>query len=68
MILMGQERIKAYNIINLLQVISFFLVLLFWLFILQKREVISYISWSLRLLFLCIYCWFRIDSFSSEMG
>ena len=43
MILMGQERIKAYNIINLLQVISFFLVLLFWLFILQKREVISYI-------------------------
>ena len=43
MILMGQERIKLFNIISLLQMISFFLVLLFWLFVMQKREVISYI-------------------------
>jgi O-antigen/teichoic acid export membrane protein len=43
MILMGQERIKGYNIISLLQGISFFLVLLFWLFVLRKREVLSYL-------------------------
>jgi O-antigen/teichoic acid export membrane protein len=43
MILMGQERIRLYNIISLLQMITFFLVLIFWLFFLQKREVISYI-------------------------
>ena len=43
MILMGQERIKAYNIISLLQGISFFMILLFWLFVLRKREVLSYV-------------------------
>ena len=43
MILMGQERIKTYNVISLLQMLSFFLVLLFWLFVLRKREVISYV-------------------------
>ena len=43
MILMGQERIKIYNIISLLQGISFFMVLLFWLFVLGKREVLSYL-------------------------
>lgn len=43
MILIGQERIKEYNIISLLQMLGFFMVLLFWLFILQKREVISYV-------------------------
>jgi O-antigen/teichoic acid export membrane protein len=43
MILMGQERIKVYNIISLIQAISFFMVLLFYLFLLQKREVISYL-------------------------
>jgi O-antigen/teichoic acid export membrane protein len=43
MILMGQERIKVYNIISLLQMITLFTVLLFWLFVLQKREVLSYV-------------------------
>ena len=43
MILMGQERIRTYNIISLLQMISFFMVLMFWLFVLGKREVLSYI-------------------------
>jgi O-antigen/teichoic acid export membrane protein len=43
MILMGQERIKVYNIISLLQMITLFTVLLFWLFVLEKREVLSYI-------------------------
>jgi O-antigen/teichoic acid export membrane protein len=43
MILMGQEKIRAYNFITLLQVMSLFIVLLFWLFILDQREVISYV-------------------------
>jgi O-antigen/teichoic acid export membrane protein len=43
MILMGQERIKTYNIISLLQGICFLLVLLFWLFVLRKMEVLSYL-------------------------
>jgi O-antigen/teichoic acid export membrane protein len=43
MILMGQERIKVYNIITLIQAISFFTVLLFYLFFLQKREVFAYL-------------------------
>jgi O-antigen/teichoic acid export membrane protein len=43
MILMGQERIRVYNIISLLQMITLFVVLIFWLFVLQEREVLSYI-------------------------
>jgi O-antigen/teichoic acid export membrane protein len=43
MILMGQEKIRVYNIISLLQMISLFMVLIFWLFVLQKREVIAYV-------------------------
>ena len=43
MILMGQEKIRAYNFITLLQVLSFGIILLFCLFILNKREVISYV-------------------------
>lgn len=43
MILMGQERIKAFNIVTLLQGVSFFMILLFWLFVLRKREVLSYL-------------------------
>jgi hypothetical protein len=43
MILMGQERIRAFNIINLIQVISFFILLMFWILVLQIHEVISYL-------------------------
>ena len=43
MILMGQEKIRAYNMITLMQVLSFFMILLFWLFILDKLEVMSYV-------------------------
>ena len=43
MILMGQERIKAFNIINVIQILTFFIILTFWIFILKKREVSSYI-------------------------
>jgi len=43
MILMGQEKIKAYDIITLVQAIIFFMLLIFWIFVLQIREVISYL-------------------------
>jgi len=46
MILMGQEKIKEYNIITLMQILSLFLILLAFLFILSVREISSYI-WSL---------------------
>jgi O-antigen/teichoic acid export membrane protein len=43
MILMGQERIRAYNIICIIQAICFFVLLMFWIFILHVHEVISYL-------------------------
>jgi O-antigen/teichoic acid export membrane protein len=43
MILMGQERIKSFNIVNLVQVVSFFIVLIFGLFIVNEKEVRSYL-------------------------
>ena len=39
MVLMGEERIRAYNIISLLQVVILFAVLMFFFFGLGKREV-----------------------------
>jgi O-antigen/teichoic acid export membrane protein len=43
MVLMGQERIREYNIISLLQVIILFGVLVFVFFGLGKREVMAYL-------------------------
>ena len=44
MILMGQERIKAYNTVSLIQVLSFFILLIFWMFVLHIQEVKSYLA------------------------
>ncbi|MEI6899896.1 MAG: hypothetical protein WCL00_08460, partial [Bacteroidota bacterium] len=44
MILMGQERIKAYNMINLFQVLILFGVLAFNLFVNGSREVGAYLT------------------------
>ena len=46
MVLMGEERIRAYNFINLLQVAALLISLLVFLFLFRIREVNSYI-WSL---------------------
>jgi O-antigen/teichoic acid export membrane protein len=43
MVLMGEERIRAYNIISLLQVMILFAVLMFFFFGLGKREVMVYL-------------------------
>jgi O-antigen/teichoic acid export membrane protein len=43
MVLMGQERIRAYNIISLLQVMILFSVLMFFFFGLGIREVLAYL-------------------------
>lgn len=43
MVLMGQERIRTYNIVSLLQVVILFLVLMFFFFGLNNREVTAYI-------------------------
>jgi O-antigen/teichoic acid export membrane protein len=43
MVLMGQERIRAYNIISVLQVTILFSVLMFLFFGLGKKEVMSYL-------------------------
>jgi O-antigen/teichoic acid export membrane protein len=43
MVLMGQERIRAYNIISLLQVGILFTVLIFFFFGLKNREVMAYL-------------------------
>lgn len=43
MVLMGQERIREYNIISLLQIMILFAVLMFFFFGLGKREVMAYL-------------------------
>jgi O-antigen/teichoic acid export membrane protein len=43
MVLMGEERIRAYNIISLFQVVILFAVLMFFFFGLGKREVMVYL-------------------------
>lgn len=43
MVLMGQERIREYNIISLLQIMILFVVLMFFFFGLGKREVMAYL-------------------------
>jgi O-antigen/teichoic acid export membrane protein len=43
MVLVGQERIREYNIITLLQVVMLFLVLMFFLFVMRKHEVMAYV-------------------------
>jgi O-antigen/teichoic acid export membrane protein len=43
MVLMAEERIRAYNIINLLQVVILFAVLMFFFFGLGRREVMVYL-------------------------
>jgi O-antigen/teichoic acid export membrane protein len=43
MVLMGQERIRAYNLISLLQVMILFSVLMFFFFGLGIREVLAYV-------------------------
>ncbi len=43
MVLMGQERIRIYNIISLLQVVILFAVLMFFFFGLGNREVVAYL-------------------------
>ncbi|MCK9219474.1 MAG: polysaccharide biosynthesis C-terminal domain-containing protein [Bacteroidales bacterium] len=42
MLLLGKEKVKTYNIINLLQVITLFLVLLMFLFVFRIRTVMAY--------------------------
>jgi len=42
-ILVGKENIKMYNTIFLIQIITLFLSLVFFIFIIQKVEVISYV-------------------------
>jgi len=54
MVLMGEERIRAFNIINLLQLAGLFLSLLCFIFILRIREVSSYI-WSLYISYTLAY-------------
>jgi O-antigen/teichoic acid export membrane protein len=43
MVLMGEERIRTYNIISLLQVVILFAFLMFFFFGLKKREVTAYL-------------------------
>jgi len=43
MVLMGEERIRTYNIISLLQVVVLFSVLMFFFFVLGIREVQAYL-------------------------
>jgi O-antigen/teichoic acid export membrane protein len=43
MVLMGQEQIREYNIISLLQVVILFAVLMFFFFGLGNREVMAYL-------------------------
>jgi O-antigen/teichoic acid export membrane protein len=43
MVLMGQERIRAYNMISLLQVVILFVVLMIYFFGLDNKEVMAYI-------------------------
>jgi O-antigen/teichoic acid export membrane protein len=43
MVLMGEERIPAYNLISLLQVVILFAVLMFFFFGLKNREVMAYL-------------------------
>jgi O-antigen/teichoic acid export membrane protein len=43
MVLMGEERIRAYNLISLLQVVILFAVLMFFFFGLKNREVMAYL-------------------------
>lgn len=43
MVLLGEERIRIYNIISLLQVVILFAVLMFFFFGLKNREVIAYV-------------------------
>ncbi|MCX6246922.1 MAG: polysaccharide biosynthesis C-terminal domain-containing protein [Bacteroidetes bacterium] len=43
MVLMGEERIREYNIISLLQVVILFVVLMVFFFGLRRKEVISYL-------------------------
>ena len=43
MILLGQERIKSYNIISLIQILCFFIFLSIWIFVFNIHEVISYL-------------------------
>jgi len=43
MVLMGQERIREYNIITLLQVVLLFGVLMFLLFVVRKQDVMAYV-------------------------
>jgi O-antigen/teichoic acid export membrane protein len=43
MVLIGEERIRAYNITSVLQVVILFAFLMFFFFGLKKREVVSYL-------------------------
>jgi O-antigen/teichoic acid export membrane protein len=43
MVLMGQERIREYNIITLLQVVMLFVVLMFFLFVIRRQDVMAYV-------------------------
>jgi O-antigen/teichoic acid export membrane protein len=43
MVLMGEERIRAYNMISLIQVVILFAVLMFFFFGLKKKEVMAYL-------------------------
>jgi O-antigen/teichoic acid export membrane protein len=43
MILLGQERIRAYNFITMIQAVTLVLVLLFFLFVLKQRDTMAYI-------------------------
>jgi len=54
MLLLGLQRVKAFNVLNLLQIFALVLVLLFCLFILNFREVMSY-YWAMFFSYILTY-------------
>ncbi|HNX85655.1 MAG TPA: polysaccharide biosynthesis C-terminal domain-containing protein [Bacteroidales bacterium] len=54
MLLLGHEKVKAYNIINLVQITTLFLILLLFLFVFEKRTVMAYF-WAIFLSYVVAY-------------
>ena len=54
MLLLGLQKVKEFNVINLLQIFALMLILLFCLFILGLREVMSYF-WAMFFSFVLAY-------------